>query len=680
MTTYNRYQKLQKYINNVPQEEYKQGELIGEVEYETLEECEGQLQYRWVVSDTMCSEYDLYSLEVKQVTTDGGVTWENTDEIRLGPLVESWSNSCGVVTQYRWLATGVYGCDSGLATEQFIYQQSNDFGETWTDVQPLQYKYETTDEFTDACLNELDESLTLECDADEVSLQVDGGLQLGTWRSDLEDSVRTWWVTYDRYFKIDWGDEVTEHRHSGSLTSLIELPHYISKPQSITHTYSASGVKTIKIYGPIKSLTSTQPLKIVSCKQPYRTNEVVKEFSYTPGAYGGSYKELIAPNFINLSIPITNIDSLGEWENLTNFDTFNISGASNFIGTMDAVRANTLNISNCSKLVDASNFTAVNEINTAGCKSMTHYPKVVDVSISVEDAASYFPASLKYLEIGGKIQWRNSDLYNANTVLTHLVNLEKISGTFYGGNVVTFNSTFTGLTALTDVAGLTIKSGNETFKNCINITEMPTVVLEANKSYGMFINTGIIQVDLSKISGSGNFMNAFRNCSKLTSVVGRLRNVSQGSDISGCFAENSFLNTVDIQAPLLTTMETTFLNCINLKNLKLVTPALTSVDVNFLRGVSALNRVEVDLTSYTGDVSYLVRNAPYMLFRNIGLLDSYNLSFSRWEARPSILNTLITYSQNRSANPCTITLSELTKSQISVEEMAQINAKGYTIA
>lgn len=663
MTTYNRYQKLQKYINNVPQNEYKQGDLIGEVEYETLEECEGQLQYRWVVSETktMCSEYDLYNLEVKQFTTDGGVTWTDTDEIRLGPLVESWSNSCGVVTQYRWLATGEFGCEYGLATEQFVYQQSNDFGETWTDVEPLQYKYETTEQFTDACLNELDESLTLEVSEEEVVLDINGGIQIGTWECDLEDSVRTWRVTYDRYFKIDWGDEVTEHRHSGSLTSIAALPHYVSKPQNIRHTYKTTGVKTIKIYGPIQSIASEQPFEIISCKQPYRTNEVVKEFSYTPGAYGGKYHELIAPNFTSLSIPITNTTSLGEWENLTNFDTFDISGASNFIGTTDAVRANTLNISNCSKLVDASNFTAVNAINTVGCESMTHYPKVVNVTI---DSADAFPASLQYLEFGGVINWSGS--------LTHLVNLEKVSGRFIG------TQTFTGLTKLNDVSGLTINAGMETFKDCVNITEMPTVIL-GNESNQMFVNTGITEVDLDKISGSGLFTNAFRGCNQLAAVRGRLSDVSLGSDIVNCFANNVALSTVDMYAPMLTTADNTFTNSNNIKTFRFIAPLLTSAGTYFLGNV-VLKTVEVDLTSYTGNINNLVKDAPYMIFRNIGLLDSYNLSFKSWEARPSILNTLITYSRNRTANPCTVILSELTKSKISVEEMAQINAKGYTIA
>lgn len=654
MATYNRYQKLQKYIDNVPQNEYKQGELLGE--YETLEECEGQFQYRWVVSETrtMCSGYDLYKLEIKQVTTDGGVTWEDTDEIRLGSLIEAGSELCGVVTQYRWVATGVYGCEYGLATELFIYQQSNDFGETWTDVQPLQYKYETTDEFTDACLNELDESFTLECDADEVSFQVDGGLQLGTWKADT-----TWLVDYDRYFKIDWGDEVTEHRHSGSLTSTAVLPHYISKPQSITHTYSTSGVKTIKIYGPIQSLTSEQPFKIISCKQPYRDNEVIKEFSHTPGVYGGSYRELIAPNFVNLSMPITNIDSIGEWEDLLHFNVFDISGSPDFIGTTDEIRANTLNISNCPNLLNASNFTAVSEINTDGCNSMTHYPKVVNVTIS-----SGFPASLQYLEFGGVINWSGD--------LTHLVNLEKVSGRFTG------TQTFTGLTNLTDVSGLTINAGVETFKDCVNITEMPYVIL-GNTSNQMFVNTGITEVDLSKISGSGYFIDAFRGNNQLNTVRGELSDVSLGSDILNCFANSKSLTTVDMSAPVLTTVDNTFANSNNITIFRFLAPLLTAAGTYFLGNVS-LTRAEVDVTSYTGIINNLVKDAPYMIFRNIGLLDSYNLSFPSWEARPSILSTLITYSQNRLDNPCTVILSELTKSQISIEEMAQINAKGYTIA
>lgn len=564
MTTYNRYQKLQKYIDNVPQNEYKQGELIGEVEYETLEECEGRLQYRWVISETktICTGYDLYSLEVRQISKDSGVTWRDTNETRTGPLIEKWSKKCGVVTQYRWQATGVFGCDYGLATEQFIYQKSEDMGHTWEDVQPVQYKYETTDNFTDACLNELDESATIEFDAGEeggeLTLNIDGGVQIGTWLCDLEYTTRAWWVTYDRYFKVDWGDEVTEHRHSGSLKSAAALPHYPSKPQVLNHIYRTGGKKTIKIYGPISGMSSEYPFRLVSFKQPYRTSDLVKQFSYTPGAYGGSYRTLRAPNFVNIAMSIKNTNSIGQWEderNLTNFSTLDISASPDFIGTTDEIRASILNISNCPKLVNASNFTAVNTLEIGGCTALTHFPKVVDVHIKEEHLKSL--TNLQHLDFEGTLglfTYAGTSVapnYNYDVYLTNLTKLETVSGTLVPGSGAptyykpsTFNKTFTGLTSLRDVSGLTIKAGNEIFKDCVNITEMPTVVLSSQPANGMFTNTGITQVDLSKITGNGNFAGAFRNCPNLTSIVGSLHDLSAGSSFYGCFADNPKLTTV----------------------------------------------------------------------------------------------------------------------------------------
>lgn len=564
MTTYNRYQKLQKYIDNVPQNEYKQGELIGEVEYETLEECEGRLQYRWVISETktICTGYDLYSLEVRQISKDGGVTWRDTNETRTGPLIEKWSKKCGVVTQYRWQATGVFGCDYGLATEQFIYQKSEDMGHTWEDVQPVQYKYETTDNFTDACLNELDESATIEFDAGEeggeLTLNIDGGVQIGTWECDLEYTTRAWWVTYDRYFKVDWGDEVTEHRHKGSLKSAASLPHYPSKPQVLNHIYRTGGIKTIKIYGPISGISSEYPFRLVSFKQPYRPSDLVKQFVYTPGTYGGYYRTLRAPNLVNIAMSITNTNSLGKWEderNLTNFSTLDISASPDFIGTTDEIRASGLNISNCTNLLNASNFTAVNTLEIAGCIALTHFPKVVNVNIKEEHLRGL--TNLQHLDFEGTLglfTYAGTSIapnYNYDVYLTNLTKLETISGTLVPGSGAptyytssTFNKTFTGLTSLRDVSGLTIRAGNETFKDCVNITEMPTVVLSAQSASGMFTNTGITQVDLSKISGSGNLNNAFRNCPNLTSIVGSLHDLSAGSSFYGCFADNPKLTTV----------------------------------------------------------------------------------------------------------------------------------------
>lgn len=296
MTTYNRYQKLQKYIDNVPQNEYKQGELIGEVEYETLEECEGRLQYRWVISETktICTGYDLYSLEVRQISKDGGITWRDTDETRTGPLIEKWSKECGVVTQYRWQKTGVNKCDGMHLAAQSIYQKSEDMGNTWENVIPIQYKYDVTDIFSDECVMQ-SKPLTFQINVpddeqghylEELSLTSSNRLAI-TLRHISHDCAPiyssygalqgywNYWYTqyYDcAYVLVDYDDDVegtweynTEELKTRQMASISgsscdsKLPVYITEPYKIDtstftvtipkHLYSTPGVKTIRIWG-----------------------------------------------------------------------------------------------------------------------------------------------------------------------------------------------------------------------------------------------------------------------------------------------------------------------------------------------------------------------------------------------------------------------------------------------
>ena len=296
MTTYNRYQKLQKYIDNVPQNEYKQGELIGEVEYETLEECEGRLQYRWVISETktVCTGYDLYSLEVRQISKDGGVTWKDTNETRTGTLIEKWSKQCGVVTQYRWQTTGVNKCDGMHLAAQSIYQKSEDMGNTWENVIPIQYKYDVTDIFSDECVMQ-SKPLTFQINVpddeqghylEELSLTSSNRLAI-TLRHISHDCAPiyssygalqgywNYWYTqyYDcAYVLVDYDDDVegtweynTEELRTRQMASISgsycdsKLPVFITEPYKIDtstftvtiprHLYSTPGVKTIRIWG-----------------------------------------------------------------------------------------------------------------------------------------------------------------------------------------------------------------------------------------------------------------------------------------------------------------------------------------------------------------------------------------------------------------------------------------------
>ena len=144
---YKRYKMLQKYINGVAQEEYKQGELISEDEYDTIEECnegnenpdkdiEGFI-YQWVaVTDSfVCDGYDKYQEEKEQRSSDNGATWQDTGNTRQGSLIQHNSTDCGYIEyQYRWVVVeNEYICNNYDKYEKEKQQRSTD-GVIWSDT------------------------------------------------------------------------------------------------------------------------------------------------------------------------------------------------------------------------------------------------------------------------------------------------------------------------------------------------------------------------------------------------------------------------------------------------------------------------------------------------------------------------------------------------------------------
>ena len=55
MAIYNRYIKLQKYVNGEPRDEYKTGDLVDTVEWETLQGCENGEEWR-KNGNTICEQ------------------------------------------------------------------------------------------------------------------------------------------------------------------------------------------------------------------------------------------------------------------------------------------------------------------------------------------------------------------------------------------------------------------------------------------------------------------------------------------------------------------------------------------------------------------------------------------------------------------------------------------------
>ena len=126
---YKRYKMLQKYVNGVAMEEYKQGDLISDSEYSTYDVCmEGNEKpdvpvidtiYQWVNDGTTCDGWSKYKLEKQQKSTDSGVTWTDTGATRKGDLVASCSDDCGAEITEKSISNCSYDITASSLTKQW---------------------------------------------------------------------------------------------------------------------------------------------------------------------------------------------------------------------------------------------------------------------------------------------------------------------------------------------------------------------------------------------------------------------------------------------------------------------------------------------------------------------------------------------------------------------------------
>ena len=126
---YKRYKMLQKYVNGVATEEYKQGDLISESEYSTYDVCmEGNEKpdvpvidtiYQWVNDGTTCDGRSKYKLEKQQKSTDSGVTWTDTGATRKGNLIASCSDDCGAEINAKYISNCSYDITANSLTKQW---------------------------------------------------------------------------------------------------------------------------------------------------------------------------------------------------------------------------------------------------------------------------------------------------------------------------------------------------------------------------------------------------------------------------------------------------------------------------------------------------------------------------------------------------------------------------------
>lgn len=190
---------------------------------------------------------------------------------------------------------------------------------------------------------------------------------------------------------------------------------------------------------------------------------------------------------------------------------------------------------------------------------------------------------------------------------------------------------------------------NQAFMNCVCLLTMPKI--GKNKSttmYKMFsecISLIFVDIDTSNII---NCSNAFFRCRAVKSIV--LRDTSKVEDMGSMFYECDNLESISLDMSSVTNMGysiyTTFQSCVSLRCANL-----------YNIGKSTLTTYEFGGASVWG-------------------MDGD-------ENRQSLIDSLITYSYDRASNgmeTAIIKLHTKVKALLTEEEIAQITAKGFTIA
>lgn len=110
--------------------------------------CEDTYRERWVDSGTTCEDTDKYSVQVKEVSEDGGQTWSATSETRL-ELIEENSYDCGYRTR---TISGTPYCDYTDFNKcvRVENQVSRDGGQTWETTGSTIH---VIDEHSEDCIN-----------------------------------------------------------------------------------------------------------------------------------------------------------------------------------------------------------------------------------------------------------------------------------------------------------------------------------------------------------------------------------------------------------------------------------------------------------------------------------------------------------------------------------------------
>lgn len=631
MAEYDKYQKYQKYINGVPADppEYMRGELIGTGEYDSIEDCQNDVLYRWVDNGkTVCKGYSLYNQEKKQKSTDKGVTWTDTGEVRDGnKLIDQYSTECGWELQTRWEKTGKTRCNGYSLSEEYIKQESWDMGKTWYNSVPGEYKYEVIDSYNENCILH-SEPLTYEVTAESVDLSLEMGLisisvHVNTEPPNPRPPYNMGYKKVTYKFWIQWDEEepivpynlTTEIRGAEAEGSYKWKYDAASNYRVPAHQYLENKTHTIKVWGMAVVIgTPNVPFKILKWGTAYGLS-----FSDPIRlGWGGhpqfdKYEQYYSyhARTINLSG-----DNLLQWAMVENNALFyNDKFVSNNtqmdhlpVTTFQGMQTTYLDVSNSSKLLSIptlqegeDNKVHWKRLLAKNCTSLTETPS------GIWQNKIYRSSS----------DWGYYKMFDCTDAFNGCINLTKINGPI---KVETATRMFVG-TAVQDISDLdlVIRWADSMFEGLSTLTTLPKSLesYEETEEYvivssggsatraRMFYGTGIVEateyimLDCTRASSKCSYSKMFAN-SQVAKVSGVL---PSGINYKSLTYDGMFANSqVSEVSPLfrdvlrLPSVNQMFDNCklVNLPN-DFINNEVETVDVNKFQQVFANNPL---LTNY----------------------------------------------------------------------------------
>ena len=199
-------------------------------------------------------------------------------------------------------------------------------------------------------------------------------------------------------------------------------------------------------------------------------------------------------------------------------------------------------------------------------------------------------------------------------------------------------------------------------------------------------------VPMVDTSGVTNMSDMFYSCSSLISIP--QLDTSNVTNMDSMFSATALTAIPQLDTSNVTNMSNMFKSCITLISIpQLDTSNVTQMGDMFYYcpNLTTISQLDMGKVTKMGDMFYSCSKLVFALIKNIGKssLTTYNFSgASVWgtggeENRQSLIDSLITYSYDRASNgmdTATIKLSSKTKALLTEEEIAQIEAKGFTIA